>query len=198
MKTAIPVRFSKIVITTGALAVLATRLAFPDLKIDAVALGLLVLAVLPWLSPLVKSAELPGGFKIEFQDVKNAAERVAAGEPAAAAQAPSSATELSYVQVAEQDPRLGLILLRIEIERRLRAIAERAEVSPKDSLSNIIRQLGARSVLSSETIGGLRELVDLGNRAAHGVPVAFDATYAAIDFGPKVLGLLDAKLASVP
>jgi hypothetical protein len=32
---------------------------WPDVNIDAVTLGLLGIAVLPWLQPLLKSVELP-------------------------------------------------------------------------------------------------------------------------------------------
>lgn len=39
------------------------------LAIDFVALGLIVVATLPWLAPLVKSLELPGGWKMEFAEI---------------------------------------------------------------------------------------------------------------------------------
>jgi hypothetical protein len=40
------------------------------LKFDTIALGLLSIAVLPWLSSFLTSAELPGGWKFEFDKVK--------------------------------------------------------------------------------------------------------------------------------
>lgn len=197
MKPRTQVRIIKGVITVGALAAFGVRLVYPALNLDAVALGLLLLAVVPWLSPLIKSAELPGGFKIEFQDVKEAAEKVAAGEPAVLQQLPAARGEMSYLEIAEHDPRIGLILLRVEIEKRLREMAELADVPSRGSLSNLMRDLANREILSGETMAGLRDLIDLGNRAAHGVPVAFDAAYAAIDFGPRVLAVLDTKLTSL-
>jgi hypothetical protein len=63
-----------VLITVIALGAIVVHLARPDLSIDAVTLGLLVLAALPWLAPLVKSLELPGGWKVEFQEVKRTAE----------------------------------------------------------------------------------------------------------------------------
>ncbi len=197
MKPETQLRVLKTVMTVGALGGFAVHLIFPNLKIDAVSFGFLLLALLPWLSPLIKSAKLPGGFEIEFQDVKNAADKVAAGEPAAAAIGPAAVPEPSYLTIAEQDPRLGLILLRIEIEKRLRAIADKVGLPKARSISQMLRELEGQGVLSSESLGGLRDLISLGNQAAHGVPVSSDAALSALDYGPRVLGILDAKLAQL-
>lgn len=57
-------------------AMLLAHLLWPELRVDAISLGLLAVVILPWLSPLVKSAELPGGWKVQFQDVETAAARI--------------------------------------------------------------------------------------------------------------------------
>ncbi len=50
---------------------------FSSIKIDAITLALLMVAALPWLQSIFKSVELPGGFKLELQqlqeEVKDAA-----------------------------------------------------------------------------------------------------------------------------
>jgi hypothetical protein len=46
----------RVLISVGVLALLATQLAVPNLRLDAVALGLVVLAVLRWLSSIIQSA----------------------------------------------------------------------------------------------------------------------------------------------
>src|SRR5690348_8036711 len=57
--------------TSLALVLLAIRTRWPTiLSSDTVTLALLVLAVLPWLDSLIKTAELPGGWKIEFRELK--------------------------------------------------------------------------------------------------------------------------------
>ncbi len=43
---------------------------FPNLKIDSITLILSVTAILPWLTPLFKSLEFPGGYKVEFNEFK--------------------------------------------------------------------------------------------------------------------------------
>ena len=47
------------------------RRQYPNLlPNDNVTLGLLVVAVLPWLFTLIEEAELPGGWKIKFRDLE--------------------------------------------------------------------------------------------------------------------------------
>lgn len=185
----------KVVISSVAAVAVVLHLFLPALRIDAVSLGLLALAVLPWLAPLVKSAELPGGFKIEFQDVKEAAERVAAGAPDALP--PPSSVNPSYLLIAEHDPNLALVGLRIEIERRLRALAERTGIPKNRPLTQLTANLQEQQVLSAESSGGLLQLISLGNQAAHGVPIAPNAATSAVEFGPRVLQVLDSKLLKV-
>lgn len=60
--------YLKILITLAAIALCIVRLINPNIKVDSTLLILLGISVLPWLSSLVKSVELPGGLKIEFQD----------------------------------------------------------------------------------------------------------------------------------
>lgn len=189
-----PLLLLKSVVTLVALAVLVARIAFPTLRIDAVSLGLILVALLPWLSPLIKSAKLPGGFEIEFQDVRDAAERVTASEAAAPPVPPSTP---AYLDIADQDPSLALVGLRIEIERRLRRLGELAGIPRSRSLAVLTRELESREVLRPDSAAGLGDLISLGNRAAHGTPVAPQAAYSAVDFGPRVLGILDAKVAQM-
>ena len=51
----------------GALAIASAHLIQPALKIDAITLGLLVIAILPWLPRLLESAKLPGGWEVTFR-----------------------------------------------------------------------------------------------------------------------------------
>jgi hypothetical protein len=183
----------KLIVSVIAIAALLVRMLIPQIKIDAVSLGFLALALIPWLSPLIKAAELPGGFKIEFQDIQKAAERVTAGEPVAASLA-IQVPERTYLAFVESDPRLALVALRIEIEKRLRALAELLDLPKTRPLSQLTRDIRDKKAISAESARGLIELISLGNQAAHGVPIASDAANSAVDFGPQVLRVLDAKL----
>ena len=77
----------KIVVTAVAAVALIARIVFPTLSIDAASLGLIALAILPWLAPLIKSAELPGGIKIEFQDFPGLSDATNLSLPLSAARA---------------------------------------------------------------------------------------------------------------
>jgi hypothetical protein len=57
-------------VSAAALLVAAAHVAFPDLEIDAITLGLLVVAVIPWLSPILESIEAPGGWKLKFRELE--------------------------------------------------------------------------------------------------------------------------------
>jgi hypothetical protein len=57
-------------ITIAAIVIALIHLIFPNIKIDAITITLLFIALIPWLSPLFKSLEFPGGWKIEFQEMK--------------------------------------------------------------------------------------------------------------------------------
>lgn len=61
------------IVTLGALLLALIHVLFPALAIDAVTLVLMVIAIVPWLAPLFKSLELPGGWKIEFQELQKLA-----------------------------------------------------------------------------------------------------------------------------
>src|SRR5712691_13469752 len=112
------------VVTLGALAIALVHLLWPTLAIDAITLALLVIALLPWLAPIFKSLEFPGGWKVEFQDLQKAAERAEkAGLLAPQPELPSA--EFTFQQVAESDPNLALAGLRIEIEKRLASLADK-------------------------------------------------------------------------
>lgn len=54
----------KIILPVAALGLLVLRIARPELTIDSVTLGLLLVACLPWFLSILESAKLPGG--IEF------------------------------------------------------------------------------------------------------------------------------------
>ncbi|MEJ6328632.1 hypothetical protein Q2B95_08185 [Stenotrophomonas maltophilia] len=64
-------------ITLAALAILVLRVRYPEVvKIDAISIALIIVAVLPWLRSIVKSVEVAGLGKLELQDVERAARKV--------------------------------------------------------------------------------------------------------------------------
>ena len=68
-------------VTLVALLLALSHLIWPTLAIDTVTLVLLVIAIIPWLAPLFKSLEFPGGWKVEFQELQKAAQRAELDRP---------------------------------------------------------------------------------------------------------------------
>lgn len=65
----------KLLILGIALTLVVIHLLWPVLPIDLMTLGLLGVALLPWLSPLIESAEFPGGWKITLRELKDEQKR---------------------------------------------------------------------------------------------------------------------------
>lgn len=174
--------------------VLATIHIFVDgITIDAIAIILLVLAFLPWMFPYLKSLELPGGVKIELKDVQQAIEKVSEGEDE---DEPASATsEYDFLSViAAHDPSLALVAVRIEIEK-----AVRSRLGDEDSPTPLIKaiyHLTSDGVITNTVADGLRDFIQLGNQAAHGVEVDNQAAEYVIENAGKILKPFKDQLAN--
>ena len=184
-------------VTTLSAALILAHLAWPELRIDAVTVALLAVLVLPWLSPLLQSLELPGGAKVTFREVADAGARVEV-DPDAVAQEPPEASRASAEAIAQSDPNLSLVALRIEIEKRLRTLARGHGIPDRRSLAVLLRELRDRDVLGPGTVSGLEDLIAAGNQAAHGVPVAPEAAEWAVMAAPRILATLDRRIARSP
>ncbi len=190
-------------ITIGASLIAVIHFVSPHFSLDTTYIVALVLAVIPWLAPIVKSVELPGGFKIEVRDIKEATDKVnAATEPAVQTLAnerqriahpiePADAFT-TIRQLATTDPNLALVGFRIELERRLAALAQRRGIeTQRRSAGQLLRELRLREAIPGSIASGLSELLALGNQAAHGAEVSTDAARWMLEVGPTVLAILD-------
>jgi len=209
----------KYLISLGAILLLILHVLCPDLGIDITAIALLFIASLPFSGALlkilaswgVKNIEFPGGIKIEMAEAKAATDKVIRGWasmklPALKAsgtvtvsepdptqnQIPTEDPIASIREVANTDPNLSLVAFRIEIEKRIRQIAESYQIrSYRTSLGKLIRELQNRQILPSEVSAGLMDLVAIGNRAAHGAEVDPSAADWVLDFGASIILELD-------
>ncbi len=138
------------IVTIAALMLALAHLIWPKLSIDAITLGLLAIAVIPWLAPLIKSLELPGGWKVELQEMYQVTARAQdAGLIDTQTGAPTA--ELSFQLIADRDPNLALAGLRIEIERRLLRLSEQHQIPLRSrGVSQILHELDKRGVLTNE------------------------------------------------
>jgi hypothetical protein len=187
-------RSLQVLLTAVALGVLVFRAIWPDVKLDAVSLGLLVAAALPWMGGLFESLEFPGGLKIGYRELQHAGalltqERKSAG---------SVTAEVPYREVRDLSPELGLIGLRIEIERRIQELSDLLDLDPgqRRSLGARLHLLETAGHLTGPQVSALQEIVAAGNAAAHGAQLPPGAEDFAFDTGPEVLGWLDGLIKS--
>ena len=164
-------------------------------------------------SGVIKKLELPGGIKIELADVKAAADKVVHGWASAklplftlsatgTTTVPKSDTSQTQIpikdpiasirEIASTDSNLSLVAFRIEIEKRIREIAESCQIGTNSApIGKLIRELQNSQILPYDVSTGLMELVALGNRAAHGVEVEPNAADWVLDIGSSIILQLD-------
>ena len=184
-------------ITLGALLTIAVHLIWPSLAIDGITLVLIVVAIVPWLAPLFKSMEFPGGWKIEFRDLAKVQERAEQANLLAPATAVDIEAEYPFQIVAEDDPNLALAGLRIEIEKRLRRLAQSANIPIyRTSVDKLMHLLYQKGVLNQDAYGVLADMIGLLNQAVHGAEVDKRALDWAMEVGPRILKALDEHTAS--
>jgi uncharacterized protein YecT (DUF1311 family) len=196
-------RKTQIFITVSAILVGLTHLLFPNLKIDAIFITLNIVAIIPWLEPLLKSVELPGGLKVEFQDLKkieDEAKKAGLIKP----ETENSQKELStnansetysFIEIAEKNQELALVGFRIEVEKRLRNLAEKYSIeSNKFSITKLIDALNNKEIITNAETKSLKDIIHTLNYAAHGMDYDIRNANWVIENGPKILESLDEKL----
>lgn len=164
---------------------------------------LIVLALSPWITRIIKTIELPGGGKVEFErELAAASDKVEDAGLLAEPPTPE-AKKAAYEAVFYQDPTLALAGLRIELERRInRLVALTGCYSDKGasrpmSLQSAISALASTDVISHEEVGALKAIIPLLNRAVHSLEFSMSAAEWAMDFGPRMLAALDKKIAKL-
>lgn len=192
----LPLKRLRQVVSLGALGLALAHIIMPELAIDAVTLALMVIAILPWLAPLVKSLELPGGWKVEFQELQKAASRAESAGLLAAEPSPEESA-FSFQSIASRDPVLALAGLRIEIEKRLARLVDAHGLNESRrplGVGQLLRLLTQAQVLTNEERSILADMVHLLNSAVHGADVDSRAAAWAIDIGPRLLTSLDERV----
>jgi hypothetical protein len=177
-------------VTFSALGLAAIHIIWPGLKVDAITIALVVIALLPWLGLIFESISFPGGGGVKYRDL----ERVEREATAVGLLEPPSAPEPLYAEIAQDDPNLALAGLRIEIEKRLRAIAKARHVDvERKSIRQLMNELTRVGALTESEVSVLRDLNGLLNQAVHGARVESGAVDWAMSVGPRLLSSLEKK-----
>ncbi len=166
----------------------------PNYNMDAIGLALLAIAIAPWVAPLIKSFELPGGLKIELKDLEQATQKV---ETAGLLANDEEIEDLDYSfqYIINQDSNLALAGLRIELEKRLKELAKFYDIDPQfKSAGRLLRLFTEKGFVSLNEQGALTELFSLLNAAVHATKVDENATNWAMEIGPRILKNLDSRI----
>ena len=167
---------------------------------------LIVLALSPWITRIIKTIELPGGGKVEFErDLATASDKVEGAGLLAELPTPE-AKKAAYEAVFHEDPVLALAGLRIELEKRINRLIELTGCwsgttsygTPpfrSMSLSHAVDNLASAEIISREEKSALRDVIPLLNRAVHSAEFSMSAAEWAMDFGPRILAAFDEKIA---
>ncbi len=183
----------KIFISVIALAAIVVHAVFPGFKIDIITLGLLVLALLPWLSTVIESFELPGGWKLKFQALEETGRR--AEKAGLVSGDVNDADIYSFQMLSESDSNLALAGLRIEIEKRLKILAEKNGIGTRmQGLGRLLQMLSDRGLIGSEEKSVLIDMTGLLNSAVHGAKIDSRSYRWAMEFGPGILKALDDRI----
>lgn len=187
----------KLVVTVASVGLVVARIARPDLIIDATSLGFLLVAILPWLSSLFDSIQFPGGggvtFRAAVERAKQSGDAIVSESPPPTQQNTASAggtVAKQRVPLTATDPNLAFVALRIDLERALTDIAQRHDISGR-TIRELVQRLVQQRVLPPSVGRSVRNLIDVGNQAAHGKPIDRDAGAWAQDSGAEILAALE-------
>ncbi len=188
----------KIIMSLVALGIAISRFWFPNLPIDATTIALLLLALIPWLSQIFSSVELPGGWKFVFRELQKTGERAVQAGLVPSTLSPKDEQRYSFQMVGAEDPNLALAGLRIEIEKRLKRLAEKNDIGSRmQGIGSLLNSLSQRELLSQQERSIIADMIGLLNQAVHGAKVDRQSALWAIDFGAKLLKSLDERIGDV-
>ena len=183
----------RMLISIAAVLLIACHLTWPTLSIDFVSILLIVIAMLPWLGTLFKAVELPGGFKFEYRNLEKLEGEIK--DAGLLSQKNPGKDEAGDI-ICKNHPTLRLAFLRIEIEKRIRKLADKNGVPSQKGLRFTCDQLREAGILSAKETSALHDPIGTLNQAVHGIELREDIADWASIIGPNVLASLDIKLQS--
>jgi len=157
---------------------------------NATILLIALLIFLPYI-PLLSRIKF-GDFEAEIshEDVKKLGEK-ADEIPQAEGNESRKTEELTLL--AENDPTLALAKARIEIEKRVRTLAEvyLKDTPPHLSLRYLVNQLGKNDIIDHQLVSLLQDVVGVANQAIHGATIKKNDAITLAGYADKAIQELD-------
>lgn len=148
-------------------------------KVDLISISILFILSIPFVAQFLRKAKFPGA-EFEFKDeiretqklVQLSVEKAKEAENAGEAKILQFETfKLSSIrELLDSDPVLALAALRIEIERKLKLVANCLEIPNKErySISKMLEAIKRKEFLSYDQISALQNIIKMCNEAIHG------------------------------
>ena len=194
---------TKFIISIVSTLTAIAHLIFLKVSIDIITVILIALAIIPWLETLFKSVELPGGVKLEFQELEKIEKEakkiglISSVEVTEKVEVNKNNPKYYFVEIAEKNQELALVNLRIEIEKRLREIATKYSIeTQKYSVIKLIDALAQKNILTIQETTVLKDMISTLNHAAHGVEYDQRNAQWVIDNGPAIVDSLENRIAN--
>lgn len=172
----------------------------PDIKIDGITVLLIIIVIVPWLAPVFKSFELPGGLKFEYHELEKATKKLEESgfiKKEASSKKQQDHSKYSFLNVVDINSNLALSGLRMEIESRLKDLAEQNfKILDKHGINQITHQLAGSGILSKQESSAILEILPILNKAAHGQDIDKQTHNWVIEIGPQILDSLEARKSS--
>ena len=164
---------------------------------------LLAVATVPWLAGVVRRVELPGGLKIEYQDLEPVTKQVEQSGLLSAGRSDRGRSRhvFAFEELTRGDASLTLMGLHSEIEQRIRDIAQSRGIRD-DNASDVtlIMRLIQEGILAGDEASALHQLLPVLAKAERGVQVDERVSDWVMNFGPQILNALEERIgeSSVP
>jgi len=185
---------------------IVVRAIRPSMRIDEISLALFLLIALVVMWPDMQRlfANLRrlklGGVELELAErVEKLATQADRAEEAQAKKRPSKTKPkeiprdvAARIAEAASDPRAALLILAIELERAIRALASKRGLLPAGSTTHLVSNLTARGALPDEFLPTFTEFWQVRNRVVHeaGLDVPPGQIYGLVDIGLKLLRIV--------
>lgn len=154
-------------------------------NLSTVAAAALAFALVPWVLHFFEKIQGPGGFEFVLAKAESKLD--------ASPEIPSEEDIAAFKYFESSDPNLAIGMLRIQIERRLREIAEDVGIDAnarRMTLGRLMGELSKQGAVSRDAVRLLTDLLPAMNEAVHGAPLQRDAVDFALNYGPKILAML--------
>ena len=189
-------------VVIGALLVL--YLSKPDATIDVTAMGLLELLILVMLIPLASKIVLPGGTEIGLmagllaaKDATDKAARALGQKGQPGLMPPKGLSMVSQPSLLDARSRIPLEPLRIEIEKRLLALAQKSGIEAdlkKGRIGDTLEKLRSKGILTDPEMSAIEMVHTVSRQPVRAGAIPSSALYFAADIGESIFQILDEKL----